>query len=249
MVAVINQRMARYYFPGTDPIGKHITLDHRTGDPTPRTYEVVGVVGDVNYYEIRETPLRIVYLPAFHDGRVAADTIIVRTATDPASVAADVRDIIRDVAPSITIARTTTLDAQIDATIVPERLIAALSAFIGGLGALLVGIGLYGLLAYSVARRTDEIGIRMALGATSRAVRRIILRDTMGMVVAGLGVGIPLAIWGRSAVAALLQGIPDHTSMPFVGSAIGIVAVAIVAALIPIRRACRIDPMEALRTD
>jgi len=249
MVAVINQRMARYYFPGTDPIGKHITLDHRTGDPTPRTYEVVGVAGDVNYYEIRETPLRIVYLPAFHDGRVAADTIIVRTATDPASVAADVRDIIRDVAPSITIDRTTTLDAQIDATIVPERLIAALSVFIGGLGALLVGIGLYGLLAYSVARRTGEIGIRMALGATSSAVCRIILRDTMGMVVAGLAVGIPFAIWGRSAVAALLQGIPYHTSMPFVGGAIGIVAVAIVAALIPIRRACRIGPMEALRTD
>jgi len=207
------------------------------------------VVGDVNYYEIREAPLRIVYLPAFHDGRVAADTIIVRTATDPASLAADVRDIIRDVAPSITIARTTTLDAQIDATIVPERLIAALSAFIGGLGALLVGIGLYGLLAYSVARQTAEIGIRMALGATSRAVRRMILRDTMGMVVAGLAIGIPLAIWGRSAVAALLQGIPVHGLVPFVGGAIGIVAVAFVAALIPIRRACRIDPMEALRTD
>jgi putative ABC transport system permease protein len=249
MVAMINQRMARYYFPSADPIGKHITLDHRTGDPTPRTYEIVGVVGDVKYYEIRETPLRIVYLPAFHDGRVAADTIIVRTATDPATVAADVRDIIRDVAPSITITRTTTLDAQIDATIVPERLIAALSAFIGGLGTLLVGIGLYGLLAYSVARRTGEIGIRMALGATSRAVRRMILRDTMGIVVAGLAVGIPLAIWGRSAVAALLQGIPVHTSLPFVGGAIGIVAVSIVAALIPIRRACRIDPMEALRTD
>jgi hypothetical protein len=74
MVAVINQRMARYYFPGADPIGKHITLDHRTRDPTARTYEVVGVVGNVNYYEIRETPLRIVYLPAFHDARVPADT-------------------------------------------------------------------------------------------------------------------------------------------------------------------------------
>jgi predicted permease len=249
MVAVINQRMARYYFPATDPIGKHITLDHRTGDPTARTYEVVGVVGDVNYYEIRETPRRVVYLPAFHDGRAAADTITVRTATDPASLAADVRDIIRDVAPSITIARTTTLDAQIDATIVPERLIAALSAFIGGLGALLVGTGLYALLAYSVARRTAEIGIRMALGATSRAVRRMILRDTMGMVAVGLAVGIPLAIWSRSAVAVLLQGIPIHTSLPFVGGAIGIVAVAILAALVPTRRACRIGPMEALRTD
>jgi ABC-type antimicrobial peptide transport system permease subunit len=160
-----------------------------------------------------------------------------------------VRDIIRDVAPSIAIARTTTLDAQIDATIVPERLIAALSAFIGGLGALLVGIGLYGLLAYSVARRTGEIGIRMALGATPRSVRQMILRDTIGMVVAGLSAGIPLAIWGRSVAAALLQGIPVHTSMPFVGGAIGIVAIAIGAALIPIRRACRIDPMEALRTD
>jgi predicted permease len=249
MVAVINQRMARYYFPAADPIGKHITLDHRTGDPTARTYEVVGVVGDANYYEIRETPRRVVYLPAFHDGRAAADTITVRTATDPASLAADVRDIIRDVAPSITIARTTTLDAQIDATIVPERLIAALSAFIAGLGALLVGIGLYALLAYSVAHRTGEIGIRMALGATSRAVRRMILRDTMGMVAAGHAVGIPLAIWSRSAVAVLLQGIPVHTSLPFVGGAIGIVAVAILATLVPTRRACRIDPMEALRTD
>lgn len=249
MVAVINQRMARYYFPATDPIGRHITLDHRTGDPTARTYEVVGVVGDVNYYEIRETPRRVVYLPAFHDGRAAADTITVRTATDPASLAADVRDIIRDVAPSITIARTTTLNAQIDATIVPERLIAALSAFIGGLGALLVGIGLYALLAYRVARRTPEIGIRMALGATVSSVRRMILRDTMGMVAAGLAVGIPLALWSRSAVAVLLQGIPVHTSLPLVGGAIAIVAVAILAAFIPIRRAGRIEPMEALRTD
>lgn len=246
-VAVINRAFARYYFADRNPIGKHVSLDHVTGMREPRTYAVVGVVGDANYFEIREAARRSIYLPAFRGGSVGARTFLIATNIDPEGIAGDARRVIRNVVPGIPVERIITLTDQIDASIVPERLIATLSGFIGALGAVLAGIGLYGLLAYTVARRTNEIGIRIALGATAGDVTWLVLQDALVTVMAGLLLGVPLAIWGRSLAAALIQDLPVQTAAPLAVATVGIVVIAFLASYVPARRAARVDPVEAVR--
>jgi putative ABC transport system permease protein len=246
-VAVINRAFARYYFADRNPIGKHVSLEHVTGVREPRTYEVVGVVGDANYYEIREAAKRSIYLPAFRGGLVGARTFLIATNIDPEGIAGDARRVIRNVVPGIPVERIITLTDQIDASIVPERLIATLSGFFGALGAVLAGIGLYGLLAYTVARRTNEIGIRIALGATAGDVTWLVLQDALVTVMAGLLLSVPLAIWGRSLAAALIQDLPVQTAAPLAVATVGIVVIAFLASYVPARRAARVDPVEAVR--
>jgi len=159
LVAIISRTLAGYYFAGRNPIGRRVTLDTVTGVREPRTYEIVGVVADANYFEIRESARRTIYLPAFHDGLVDAQTFLIRTDIAPESLAGDVRRAIRGVVPTMPVTRITTLNDQIDVSLVPERLIAMLSGAFGALGSLLVAIGIYGLLAYTLARRISEIGI------------------------------------------------------------------------------------------
>jgi putative ABC transport system permease protein len=246
-VAVVNRAFARYYFADRNPIGQHVSLDHVTGMREPRTYEVVGVVGDANYFEIREAARRSIYLPAFRGGSVGARTFLIATNIDPEGIAGDARRVIRNVVPGIPVERIITLTDQVDASIVPERLIATLSGFFGALGAALAGIGLYGLLAYTVARRTNEIGIRMALGATAGDVTWLVLQDALVTVMAGLLLGVPLAIWGRSLAAALIQDLPVQTAAPLAVATVGIVVIAFLASYVPARRAARVDPVEAVR--
>jgi predicted permease len=246
-VAIINHTLARYYFAGRNPIGKHVSLYNVTGVDEPRTYEIVGVAGDANYLEIREPERRGIYLPAFHNGRVDAQTFLIRTAIDPESVASDVRRVARDVVKTVPVTRITTLNDQIDASIVPERLIATLSGFFGALGALLVAIGIYGLLAYTVARRINEIGIRMALGATQNAVSRMVLGEALRMTIGGLIIGAPAAYWAQRFAASLIADLPAMGAFPIAFGAMTMIAITLLAAYVPARRASHVDPMEALR--
>jgi ABC-type antimicrobial peptide transport system permease subunit len=140
-----------------------------------------------------------------------------------------------------------TMSEQIDSSIVPQRLIAMLSAGFGALGALLAAIGLYGLLAYTVARRTHEIGVRMALGAAGTDVMRTVLRDALWMVCAGFAIGAPLAFWGKRVAASLIPDLPVASPLPIVVAAATMIAVGLIAAYLPARRAMRVDPMVALR--
>ena len=218
-----------------------------TGVREPRTYEIVGVAGDANYYEIREAARRAIYLPAFRDGGIGANTFLVRTSIDPEAVAPDIRRTVRESLKTVPVTRITTLAAQVDATIVPERLIATLSGVFGALGALLAAIGLYGLLAYTVARRRNEIGIRMALGATRTAVTRMVLLDALAMVSVGLLIGAPLALWGRRFAETWVADLQLNTIAPVAFGVAAMLAIALVAAYLPARRAACVEPMQALR--
>jgi len=250
-VAIISQSMARHYFPGVNPIGRHVTIDAdpRTGGWSgDQPYEVVGVVGDSRMTELREPQDRAMYFNMFQEGSIR-NQFVLRTTVNPMSVAGEVQHIARNVIKTVAVSKVTTLSGQIDAAIVPERLVAALSGFFGALAAVLAGIGLYGLLAYGVARRVGEIGVRMALGATAGDVRRLVLRDALGMVAAGIMLGAAMVIWGRPVAASLVPDLKIGSAMPLAIAGAGVMGIAILASYLPARRAARVAPIEALRHD
>ncbi|MCC6389851.1 MAG: ABC transporter permease [Bryobacterales bacterium] len=240
-VAIINQAMSDYYFRGLNAIGKHVTLDADT-----QPYEIVGVVGNAKYYEIRETPPRTLYFNMFEQGRVSSQFVL-RTAVPPETLAAEVRRTVTDTLKSVPVARIITMEDQINASIVPERLVATLSGWFGVLALMLSLMGIHGLLTYTVARRTHEIGIRMSVGATRADILRIVLGDTATMTAAGLAAGGLLAVWVRSFAAALIPDLPGPSLGPLLFAFAAIAAAALLAASIPALRAARVNPAEALR--
>ena len=240
-VAIINQAFERHYFAGTSALGKHIAFD---GDR--KLYEVVGVVGNAHFYEVREAASSAIYLDAFQESRIPSQFVL-WTSVNPTAVAGEVRRDVRALLKTVPVMKVTTLADQVDASIVPERLIATLSGLFGALGALLAALGLYGLLAYTVARRTKEIGIRVALGATRCDVVRLVLINALAMVAVGLAIGIPSAFWGKSLAASLIEGLPSHSAISMLFGALGMTLIALLAAYVPARRALQVDPMETLR--
>ena len=243
-VAIINQAMARYYFGGDNPIGKRFTFTGREGG-----YEIVGLVADAKYQQLTEAAPRTIYVHAFQEPRMFTDKLSIRTSVRETAVAADVERIVRDVLKAGSVTKVTTLDRQMDASIVIERTIARLSGFFGALGALLAALGLYGLLAFTVARRTREIGIRMAVGANRGDVVRMVLGGAGTLVVVGVIAGMPLAFWGQRVAAHALPGFTVDAWFPIAIAAAEMALVALVASYIPARRAASVDPAIALKHD
>jgi putative ABC transport system permease protein len=247
-VAIINEAAARDCFGNEDPIGRHITLNHISllSIKDERTYEVVGLVGDAKYNDLQQPAPPTIYPDLLQQDFIGSE-LAIRTRIDPDGVARAVRQTEAAVLKDVPIVRVRTMNEQIDSTIVPQRLIAALSAGFGVLGALLAAIGLYGLLAYTIVRRTHEFGVRIALGAAGSDVMRIVLRDVLWMVCGGLAIGTPLALWGERVAVSLIPGLPFASALPIIFAAGIMIAVGLVAAYIPARRAMRVDPMVALR--
>jgi hypothetical protein len=242
-VAILNQAAARYYFGDGSAIGHRFTLEGYSGP-----FEIVGVAADAKYLSLREPAPPTLYLNVMQESRMFAHRFSIRTTTPPASVAADVRRVTGELFEPAAVASMTTLEDQVDAEIVAERVLAMLSAMFGALGAALAGLGLYGLLAYTVTRRTNEIGVRIALGATPGRVIAMVLKSATGMVIAGLLVGVPIAVAGRRVVAGLVANVPVD-AFPIGIAAAAMILVALVSAFVPARRAALVDPVVALRQD
>jgi putative ABC transport system permease protein len=247
LLAIINQAMARDYFGTNSPIGSHVTLDHVTlrGNDTP-TYEIVGVVGDAKYNDLQQVTPRTIYLNAFQENRIVSQ-LTLRTATDPEAAARVVRQSVASVMKTVPVVRVNTMNDQINSAIVPERLTATLSTWFGALGALLAAVGLYGLLAYTVIRRTNEIGVRMALGATTGIVMRMVLAEAFAMVGAGLLIGVPLALWTKQFATRLIPDLTAQGALSILLGAVTMLAIGLLAAYPPARRASRVEPIVALR--
>jgi predicted permease len=245
-VAIINETAAHDCFGDENPIGKRITLNHITMTKEEKTFEVIGVVANAKYNHLEQPAPPTIYRNLLREGFVGSQ-LAIRTKLDPAAVDATVRQIEADVFKNVPIAHMTEMKDQLDSTIVPQRLFASLSAAFGVLGALLAVIGLYGLLAYTVTRRTHEIGVRVALGAADTDVMGIVVGDALWMVFAGLAIGAPLAFWGKRVAASLIPDLPVADRLPIVIASAIMIAVGLVAAYLPARRAMEVDPIRALR--
>jgi predicted permease len=239
---IVNHALARQYFPGRDPIGRHVWRENER-DP----YEIVGVADDAKYQDVRLAAPPIVYLFAQMSG--GSSDLSLRTSVRPTAIAADARRIVNDVFGTDSVGRVTTLAEQVDASIVPERLLAILAGFFGAVGALLAAIGLFGLLAYTVARRTKEIGIRVALGATRARVIRMVAASAGWLVSAGLLLGAPTAFWSTRLAARVVENLPADGAVPIAAAAAALIAVALIAVCAPARYATRVEPVIALRAE
>jgi putative ABC transport system permease protein len=240
-VAIVNEQMARSFWPGQDPIGKQIQLEG-----PKRMAEIVGVVRDGKFRGYREPVNPCFYIPLVQT-RMRNTNLEVRAATDAAAIAPAVRHEIRALDKNLSIPEAQTLRAFRDASLGQERLSAALLSGLGALAMIIAGIGLYGVLAFAVAQRTREIGVRMALGAAAGQVLRGVLREAAVLIGGGLAIGSAAAALLGRLVANLLYGVSATDPWIYtVGSGM-LLAVGMTAAFLPARRASHVDPIQALR--
>ncbi len=246
-VAVVNEAMAGSEFGGRDALGQRLRLD------AAHDVEVVGVVSDARLRSIRRQAEPMFFLPAAQPhgmpARLPLDSLEVRALGDPLQLAEQVRRAVREAQSDLVLLNIRTLGEQVDRTLARERLLALLaSAF--GLGALfLVAVGLYGVIYQWATQRTREIGMRMALGATPSGAAWLVLRQALGLVLIGLGLGVPGALAASHLLSGLLFEVAPFDPRVLIGSMLTLVAVAALAALLPAWRASRLDPVTALRTD
>jgi predicted permease len=245
-LVVVNEALARHVFPGQDPIGKLVGASSRD-HIVKGSEEIVGVVSDAKYRSLREPVPPTRYSLATNLNR--RFILHVRTANRPESIIGPVRDALRAIDPALPIIEMHTLAEEVSDSLWSERLVATLSSLLGGLAAMLTAIGLYGLLAYTVAQRTREIGIRMALGARLRDISGSIGGQALAMVAAGLTVGTAAAFASAPLIRSLLYEVPPHDILTLLLTATFILVVGTVATVIPVTRALRIDPAIALRHD
>jgi predicted permease len=244
-VVMINETFAKKYFAGRNPVGMHIGFGSDPGTPTDM--EVIGVVKDIKYTNLRDEIPPQAYLPYLADRYVGGMVIYVRTVADPTLLMSSIRAKVRDLDANIPITSMRTTEVQISNSLSAERMIASLSAVFGFLATLLAVIGLYGVMAYTVAQRTREVGIRMALGAAQGSVIWMVMREVLVLVVIGVAAGVPASLALTKLVQSQLFGLSPHDPTTLTLATVALAFVACAAGYIPAWRASRLDPMKALR--
>ena len=242
LVVIVNEAFAKKFWGTADPIGKRISIR----GPAGPWMDVVGLARDGKYVSIAESPRPYVFYPQLQNPDGV--TLLVRTTSDPKRLLAAVRREVGTVAPDWMIERPRTLDENIGASLLPQRIAAGLLGAFGVVALLLAAVGLYGVVAFAVAQRTREIGIRVALGAQSREVLGLMLRQGMTLAGIGLLVGLPLSFVAGRLVSGFLLGAGAADPFVFIAAAAALALVTLVASYVPARRASRVDPMVALRS-
>jgi predicted permease len=242
-VAVINEALAKRNFPHANPVGKTFHYGETDGD----IYQIIGVSANAKYANLRDAPTATVYVLSRQQKEESEMTYVVRTNLGLAAILPSLRSAAREVDKDIPLRNPRTQIEQINATIMQERLFATLTSAFGLLALILAAIGIYGIMAYTVSRRTSEIGVRMALGARPQQVRLMVLRESGWMAIVGIAVGIGASIGLARLVRAMLYGLTPNDPTTLIGTTCLLFLIALTAAYGPARRASRIDPMQALR--
>jgi predicted permease len=260
MVAVVNQKFVKKFFPKEDPIGRHFGT---AGEKSASDFEIVGVVADAKYNNPRDEYRPMYFRPITQFNKnlteksaitgesrsMFPNSITLQFVGDASSLEAMTRRTLANINPDLTVADFRALDNQVAGNFTQERLIAQLTGLFGLLALALASVGLYGITAYSVARRTSEIGLRMALGADRGKVLTLILSKALVLVGLGLAIGIPVALLGGRLMKSQLYGVHTYDPVTMIGAILVLSAFAALAGFIPARRAASIEPMKALRTD
>ena len=246
-VAVVNETFAKAYFGGDNPIGRQFSFTEHPDTPV----EIVGVVKDSKYADVREEKQRFIFCPYAqqYNSGIGAMTFYVRTSQDPESITSALRQTVREADSSVAVFDVKTMQRQIEDDMFSDRIVSLLSAFFGVLATALAAIGLYGLMSYTVTRRTREMGIRMALGAGRWEVLRLVLREVAILAAIGIAVAAPLSFPLENLAKSMLYNVAPHNPWVLIGAAAILALTALAAGAIPAARAARVDPLVALRND
>ncbi len=244
--AVINETLARRAFAGTSPLGQHFQFGSRPNAPV---YEIVGVAADARYSGLRQEVPAVAYLALAENASPGSITFYVRTGQEPGRVARAIDEVMPRVDPSVPIFGMRTQEQQVAEYLSQDLFFARLGSVLGGVALLLACIGIYGLLSYSLARRTPELGVRLALGAAPSALTWLVLRESLVLAISGVVVGIPAAIAIAQAARSTLFEVRPGSPLALAAATAVLAGVALLAGYLPARRASRVDPLTALRAE
>jgi predicted permease len=245
-VAIVNEQFSRFFFPGGNPLGRHLAFG--AGD-VKLDIEIAGVVHDSFHGDLREKVARFIYIPYLQDSHAGSGRLeyYVRAVGNPVALTGNIRQTVRELDSNVPLHEVRTMKSAIAQSIYGDRMVAWLAVAFGTLAAGLAAMGLYGLVSYMVARRTSEIGLRMALGASPSAVLWLILRRSLTLISTGVVLGLALALAATRLVSSMLYGLEATNPLIFASATLLLAAVAALATYFPARRATRVDPMVALR--
>jgi predicted permease len=241
-VIIVNEAFARRFLPGLNPIGHHVS------DPAAK-YEIIGVVKDAKYRTLREQVQPMVYEPLFQEDHATGVSLHVRTHGNPIPLVAGIREQIRSVNSALFVHDARTLSEVVARSLQRDQMMAVLASFFGLLAMLLTCIGLYGVIAFAVARRTKEVGVRIALGARRPELLWLVLRETLVLVAAGALLGIPAALGFSRVLRNMLFGLQPNDLATMAGAVLVLLVVGSIAGYLPARRAAKVDPIAVLRCE